>query len=312
MARFLCLTMLLALVGIAATRTASARGPRAIDIESAAADITAAARALQPGELVVLSVTTSGPVDHLRAKVFGREFPGFSDDRTRWRVLMGIDLDVVPGRHLVEVDDGAATVLGTYPLIVTRHSFATRNLKVDEGFVNPPANVQDRIAREAARLDQLWKSPTPTRLWSGEFVRPVPDAANSAFGSRSVFNGQPRSPHGGADFLSPSGRVIVAPNAGRVVVAGDLYYTGGTVVIDHGLGVLSLFAHLSAIEIHEGDMVATGGRVGLVGATGRVTGPHLHWAVRVGGTRVDPLSLLSVLGQTAPKRPAGTAGDRYN
>ena len=135
-----------------------------------------------------------------------------------------------------------------------------------------------------------------TRLWQDGFVRPVPDEANSAFGTRSVFNGQPRSPHGGADFLSPSGRPIAAPSGGRVALARDLYYTGNTVILDHGLGLFSMFAHLSVINVKDGDVVTSGQVLGEVGATGRVTGPHLHWTVRLNGTRIDPLSLLSVLG----------------
>jgi murein DD-endopeptidase MepM/ murein hydrolase activator NlpD len=125
----------------------------------------------------------------------------------------------------------------------------------------------------------------------------VPQAANSAFGTRSVFNGQPRSPHGGADFLSPAGTPVHAPAGGRVLLARDLYYTGNSVVIDHGAGLVSLFAHLSRIDVSDGAAVQTGQVIGLVGATGRVTGPHLHWSVRAGGARVDPLSLLAILGQ---------------
>ena len=132
-------------------------------------------------------------------------------------------------------------------------------------------------------------------------MRPVPDEANSSFGTRSIYNGEARSPHGGTDFLSPTGRPIKAPNAGRVVLAGQLYFTGGTVVIDHGLGVFSLFAHLSAVGVSEGDVVKTGDVVGEVGATGRVTGPHLHWTARVGGARVDPLSLLAVMGSAVAR-----------
>ena len=124
----------------------------------------------------------------------------------------------------------------------------------------------------------------------------MPQEANSAFGTRSIFNGQARSPHGGADFPSPAKTPVHSPNRGRVVLAKDLYYTGGTVVVDHGLGLVSLFAHLSRIDVSEGDLVAHGQVVGLVGATGRVTGAHLHWTLRLGGARVDPLSLLAVLG----------------
>ena len=127
-------------------------------------------------------------------------------------------------------------------------------------------------------------------------MRPVPDVANSAFGTHSVFNGKPTSQHTGADFLSPSGRPVEAPNAGRVVIAGPRYFSGNTVVIDHGQGLFSVLAHLSEIDVAVGDSVAAGRVVGKVGATGRVTGPHLHWAVRLNGARVDPLSLLDVVG----------------
>ena len=139
-------------------------------------------------------------------------------------------------------------------------------------------------------------TPAPEPLWTAAFVRPVPQPANSAFGTRSIFNGKPRNAHGGADFLSPSGTPVHAPNAGRVAVARNLYFSGNTVVIDHGAGLFSMLAHFSAMDVAEGDRVEPGQVVGRVGATGRVTGPHLHWAVRADGARVDPLSLLALLG----------------
>src|SRR5436189_110551 len=135
---------------------------------------------------------------------------------------------------------------------------------------------------------------------------PLPALRARAFGSEFVpFSVGTRSAlalvgfylsleHGRTDLLRPSGLPIKAPNAGRVVLAGPLYFTGGTVVIDHGLGVLSLFAHMSTIDVREGDVVKTDDVIGAVGATGRVTGPHLHWAVRLAGARVDPISLLAV------------------
>jgi murein DD-endopeptidase MepM/ murein hydrolase activator NlpD len=218
-------------------------------------------------------------------------------------VLVGIDLDIAPGTYEVAVETGAGpTAAAIYPLVVKPRVFRTRHLTVREGFVNPPAEVTARIQEEAALLDGIWRSSASEKLWTGAFVRPVPDRANSAFGTRSVYNGQPRSPHGGADFQSAAGRRIKAPNAGRVVLARDLYFTGNTVVIDHGLGLFSLLAHMSAFDVREGDVVAAADLVGRVGATGRVTGPHLHWTVRAGDARIDPLSLLAVLGPKVPKR----------
>jgi murein DD-endopeptidase MepM/ murein hydrolase activator NlpD len=118
-----------------------------------------------------------------------------------------------------------------------------------------------------------------------------------------VFNGEARSPHGGTDFLSPAGTPVRAPNAGRVVAARELYFAGQTVMIDHGAGVFSQLAHLSRIDVQEGESVRPGQVVGQVGATGRVTGAHLHWAVRVAGARVDGLSLLALLGAVPATAP---------
>src|SRR5207237_7449485 len=143
---------------------------------------------------------------------------------------------------------------------------------------------------------------SPERLWNGRFVPPVPGAAASSFGARSVFNGKAAgSPHSGADFAGSMDTPVVAPNAGRVVLARNLYFSGNTVVLDHGLGLFSLLAHLSVMDVHDDDRVVAGQEVGKVGATGRVTGPHLHWAVRVDGARVDPLAVLAMLGRETPQ-----------
>jgi murein DD-endopeptidase MepM/ murein hydrolase activator NlpD len=172
--------------------------------------------------------------------------------------------------------------------------FRTRTLTVDPAFVTPPESAAERIAQDARDLDAIYARSTPTPGF-GAFVRPVPQAANSAFGSRSVFNGERRNIHAGADFGSPAGTPVKAPGGGDVALARDLYFSGNSVIIDHGLGLISVLAHLSAIDVKTGDRVRAGDLVGRVGATGRVTGPHLHWGVRLKGTRVDPLSLLFVL-----------------
>jgi len=260
--------------------------------------ITSVARSIRPGELVVVTIATTKAPASLRVRAFDKDLPAFRVDSGTWRVLVGIDLATAPGRYPVEVDaeTGSAGDRAAHVLVVKARAFPTRTVTVAEGFVNPPPEAVARIQQEAQELEQLWRSSASSRLWDGAFVRPVPDPANSAFGARSVFNGQPRSPHGGADFLSPAGTPVKAPNAGRVALARDLYFTGNTVVIDHGLGLFSLFAHLSEVDVEAGAAVATGDVVGRVGATGRVSGPHLHWTVRAGGARVDPLSLLAVLG----------------
>jgi murein DD-endopeptidase MepM/ murein hydrolase activator NlpD len=223
----------------------------------------------------------------------------------RWQALVGIDLDQKPGPFELSVEavrDGAR-ITGVSALVVQPKQFATRTLKVDPDFVNPPVSVRTRIEGEAKLLEAVYAASSRERAWSEPFVRPVPHRANSRFGVRSIFNGEPRSAHGGTDFLSPAGTPVRAPNAGRVVVARGHYFSGNTVIIDHGASVFSQLAHLSRIDVREGDEVAAGRVVGLVGATGRVTGAHLHWGFRVNGTRVDALAALALLGpQAADKR----------
>ena len=272
----------------------------ALMLAPAPIQISARARSLQPGEVVLLSIVLPERSETVRVRAFDRDVAAYPDGDRTWRALVGVDLDVKPGTYPVTVEAGAGRMHATYNLAIAPRVFRTRRLTVNEAFVTPPASEQARIEREAALLAEVWKTPAGERLWSSAFVRPVPQEANSAFGTRSIFNGKPRNAHGGADFLSPGGTPIHAPNAGRIAVARNLYFSGNTVIIDHGLGLFSMLAHMSAIDVHEGDRVTAGQVLGLVGATGRVTGPHLHWAVRAGGARVDPLSLLALLGTPQP------------
>ena len=270
--------------------------PAALAVQAAQElQVSVHARSVRPGELVVLEIGGTDASAPVRVRAFGRDIPVYTAAEGDRRALVGIDLDVKPGTYTAAID--AAGAHASYALVVAKRAFRTRTLTVDPAFVTPPESERERIEREARLLEDVWRSSAPERLWTEAFVRPVAEPANSAFGTRSIFNGQPRNAHGGADFLSPAGTPIHAPNAGRIAVARDLYFSGNTVVIDHGLGLFSTLAHLSGFDVREGDRVAAGERVGRVGATGRVTGPHLHWAVRAGGARVDPLSLLAVLGQ---------------
>jgi len=269
--------------------------------EAPAIEIATRARALQPGELIVVVLSVADAAD-ANVKAFNRTVPAFQTGTDRWEALVGIDLDQRPGPYTITADAnvGTAMATGSRQITVVSKRFPSRTLTVDPNFVNPPPAARDRIARDAAFLDQVYAHPAPELLWQAPFVRPVPQAANSQFGTRSVFNGERRSPHAGADFMSPAGTPIKAPNAGMIVAARDLYFTGNTVIIDHGLGLFSMLAHLSEIQVREGEQILAGQTIGLVGATGRVTGAHLHWALRVGGARIDPLSALALLGADDP------------
>ncbi|MGE3707707.1 MAG: M23 family metallopeptidase [Vicinamibacterales bacterium] len=276
------------------------------------------ARAFQPGELVLFRVSAPDGVSAVSVDAFDRTVTAEQRPDLRsspspvWVALVGIDLDVRPGAvtAIVTADTAAGPISTSVPIVVRRKAFPTRRLRVNPALVDPPPEALARIKAEVARVRDIYGAPAPTALWQLPFVRPVADPANSRFGSRSIFNGRRGSPHAGADFLSATGTPIRAPSGGRVRLAADQYFSGNTVILDHGLGLFSIFAHLSAFEVAEGDMVAPGQVIGRVGATGRVTGPHLHWGVRASGARVDPLSLLSVLGDaagTAARGPSAVA-----
>jgi hypothetical protein len=281
----------------------SSPGARAAAVPSAAVrplTIAVEARALNPGELVRVTITAPADADRIEVSFLDRQFAAFREEPGRWEALVGIDLEARPGRYPMQVTAfaGAVRVSATETLAVLAKTFPTRRLRVAPDYVNPSSpELVARIAAEAAQIAAAYKQSARERLWVGPFVRPVTHEANSAFGTRSVYNGVRRSSHAGADFRSPAGTPIHAPNAGRVALARDLFFTGETVIIDHGLGVFSLLAHLSRIDVIEGQAIGAGDPVGLVGATGRVTGAHLHWGFFVSGARVDPLSALALLGQ---------------
>ena len=268
--------------------------------------ISAAARA--PSAAVVSMVVTcaEAPV-RVVATAFSRTVAFYPDpDGKTWRGLVGIDLETRPGEYLVTVEahrQGQSALTATHKLQVSPTRFPTRQLRVAERYVNPPAATVERIQRESQRLLAIFEDVTPRR-WSGPFFAPVSDPPTGRFGARSVFNGQSRSPHAGVDFVSLEGTLIRAPNAGQVALAEDLFFTGNTVIVDHGLGLYSLFAHLSRVDVERGRAVEAGETVGLVGATGRATGPHLHWAVRLGGARVDPFSLIAALAASSAAHPS--------
>jgi murein DD-endopeptidase MepM/ murein hydrolase activator NlpD len=270
-------------------------------------------RSLQPGELVLVEAVSSRPLSKLVAEAFDRQFPAFSEkDGLKWVSLIGIDLDTKPGRyevqlHGTEINGKREASQGV--LTVAAKRFPVRELSVDEKYVTPPENVQARIKEERERVNAIFATVTPIRLWSGSFLVPVPGEVISAFGKRSVYNHKPRSPHSGVDFRGAAGTPVRAPNAGRVVLASELYYSGNTIILDHGLGLYSYFGHLSAFNVKAGDTVKSGDIVGKVGATGLVTGPHLHWTVRLVESRIDPISLVDILG--SPGKPISIRKTKY-
>ncbi len=224
--------------------------------------------------------------------------------------LLGADLELAPGTYPVTVtgtDRQGHDFACSQPLQIRAVERPEERLSLPSEMVSPrdPATVR-RIIREQKMLQQLFSAPATPPLWDG-FMRPVDSRLGSRFGLRRILNGEPRSPHPGIDFHSPRGTPVRAAGRGRVVFAGELYFTGRTVILDHGAGLYSLYAHLERMACRSGDLLARGSILGKVGSTGRATGPHLHWGFKLTGDRIDPLALLQMfpIGKGLDSPPGG-------
>ena len=208
-------------------------------------------------------------------------------DAIEWTALVGIPLATAPGPgHItVQAPDGGTRAV---PYAVSAKQYSEQRLKVSPRTVDLSAEDNARFERERVHLAAVMATWTDPVLSDFHMRVPTPGRRSSSFGLRRVFNGQARNPHSGMDIAAATGTAVVAPLPGKVIDTGDYFFNGGTVWLDHGGGLLTMYCHLSAIDAQPGDVLTTGQRLGAVGATGRVTGPHLHWGVMLNRTMVDP------------------------
>lgn len=212
-----------------------------------------------------------------------------------WLALLGIDLDAASGEYELPVRFTLANgsfETQTELLVVSEGAYPETHLEVEQRYVELNPADQERAARESQRIAALYDTRTAGTDWIQPFTAPLRGVSGGRnFGHRRFFNGQPRNPHSGADLRAAEGTPVFAANGGQIVLAEDLFFSGNAVFIDHGAGVVSVYLHLSEIGVAVGDRVEQGEQIGLAGATGRVTGPHLHWGIRVLDARVDPFTL---------------------
>jgi biotin carboxyl carrier protein len=262
---------------------------RANDVREAVTLTPAVVTAGSP-ELIRVSAPGAKSVD---GEWLGRRIIFFADHDS-WVALAGVDVEASPGNsdlHITAHSNGKETDLSRRIEIHPAH-YRTGALTVAPKFVQPPPEAMNEIEQESRLKAEIYAASAPRPLWSGSFRKPVASQPTDSFGTRRMFNGKLASIHKGADFRAAAGTPVRATNSGIVVLARPLYFEGNCVIIDHGLGLFTLSMHFSRIDVHEGQQVKAGDRLGLSGATGRVTGPHLHWAVRWEGAMLDPVKLL--------------------
>ncbi|EMN4466696.1 M23 family metallopeptidase [Aeromonas hydrophila] len=235
-----------------------------------------------PGGVAVVALGSEAQAPTARYQ--GKPVLVVREEGKRWIAIVGIPLKSQPGPHQLQVSDGRT--LGF--TVGTKH-YREQHIKLKNSRqVNPLAEDMTRINRELAEQTRAYQTFSPAQPSNLLFDKPVDGPLSSPFGLRRFFNGEERNPHSGLDFAVGAGTPIKSPAAGKVILIGNYFFNGNTVFVDHGQGLISMFCHMSKVDVELGQSLPRGGIVGRVGATGRATGPHMHWNVSLNDARVDP------------------------
>lgn len=252
------------------------------------------------GQVLVVKVKGEEQATEVKGTFLDRTIPFFREFRLGepdgYVGLLGIDMQDDPGTHelAVEVKQGEQAKQLSFNVLVAKEKFATEHLKLPKEKVDLDEKSLVRWKVEQHVVQQALAESSRLKLWHSNFVEPVNGKRTGIFGSVRIMNGQPRSPHNGEDIGAPMGADVAATNDGIVRMTVDHIFSGKGVFVDHGLGFYSMYFHLSEILVKDGDLVTAGQIIGKVGATGRATGPHLHWGVKLNGARVNPYTLLDL------------------
>ncbi len=222
----------------------------------------------------------------------GTEYATFETE-TGYESLIGVPFNTPPRESTVEIvitqTTGEEKI--SLPLKIKDGQYKIENLSVEGKYVEPPKKTMKRILREQKEVGAIYRVNTPKRYWKGSFKLPIESEITSPYGGKRYYNGQMRNFHAGTDLRAKVGTPIVAPEAGKVVMSQDLYFTGHTIILDHGYGMYTLYAHMSERKVKVGEEVKLGDLLGLSGATGRISGPHLHWGLIIHKNKFNPMDL---------------------
>jgi murein DD-endopeptidase MepM/ murein hydrolase activator NlpD len=260
-----------------------------------AQSITLTPAIVQSGSPELIRVHAAHAMSKVEGEWLGHKVLFFQNgDPATWYALAGVDVEAPPGPSTLKITtyikEKPAEI--SFPVPIHPARYRTSAITVEPKFVEPGPEDQKLVEAAQKAKEKAFAETANHPLWAGNFQAPVKAAATDSFGTRRTFNGKLASIHKGTDFRARSGTPVLAGNSGTVVLAQKLFYEGNCVMIDHGLGLMSISMHLSRIDVKAGQQVIRGQRLGLSGATGRVTGPHLHWAIRWQGVMLDPVKLL--------------------
>jgi murein DD-endopeptidase MepM/ murein hydrolase activator NlpD len=260
------------------------------------------------GEIVEVKVYGEA-LSSVEARWAERNLPFYPVAPGSFAAIIGVDLEAKPGVSKITItatnDAGRQRRAQTIVQTLSK-SFREESLTVAPGFDQLSPEALELIRIERADFALAFSTSAAERFWEGPFIRPVPQESSSSFGYRRIINGKPRAPHTGADLRAPVGTEVLAANHGRVVLSGNYFFAGRSIVLDHGGGLYTMYFHLSEVKVDAGTMVRRGDVIALSGMSGRVTGPHLHWAARLADARVDPMELIHKI-SIGQSQKSGTA-----
>ncbi len=241
-----------------------------------------------PGDIVIVTVKgVTGPVE---GKFNGKKLY-FLAATNAFKAVLGIDLFTEPGAYTLDIT--ARDKVLSRPVTVIKKKYPVQKLTLPEDMVELSPENEARAEREQKKVAAIWPNETE-RIWNGSFINPREGKISTKFGLRRIINGIAKNPHSGVDVAAEEGQEVKAPNNATVAMVDNQFFSGNSVILDHGQGIYTMFFHLSKVLVEEGQQVKKGDVIALVGSTGRSTGAHLHWGVRVQGARVDPLELIKL------------------
>jgi murein DD-endopeptidase MepM/ murein hydrolase activator NlpD len=262
--------------------------------ESTEISVSFSSTSLAHGGLMLMAIQ-SGEMEKPQVTWMDRDIPLiYHYETSSWRGFIAADLNQKAGLYQAVVRVSSSESVDYYPILVIEKDYGVRVLKLPPGKVDLSEAALKRVSREAAEVKALWEADCRTPLWSDGFILPVNNTIVGTFGKRSIINNRKRHPHSGIDIRGKVGDPVSAMHHGEIILVANHFFTGKSIFLDHGGCIVSMYFHLDDILVEKGQRVEKGQIIGTVGATGRVTGPHLHWGVRVNNARVNPLTLIEL------------------
>ncbi len=262
------------------------------------AKVSFSSQNIKQGEVLLINVKASAAIRMVSGTMFNKPVHFYHNSKKNgYTALVGIDMDTKPDRYKLTLfieDKEGKKANKRYRIRVKPANFGTQELTLPPDKVTLDEETLKKVEIEKEKIGKVWDIFTEDHLWDGNFIPPVAGEMSDDFGLRRIINGEQKSPHTGVDVGAPEGAPVQASNNGRAVFTDDQFFSGKTLIIDHGIGLFTMYFHLSEILVTEGAVVKKGDLIAKVGKTGRATGPHLHWGIRLNGARINPVSLVTL------------------